>query len=203
MDIQTGYLINKNYVGRSQFTRNFSILITIIAIIYMGLWYFEPNNAFVNAPNCLKNIVFADSPKNVRTDSIEGMYVAHSDWKFEGVVVKAFLPPDTYLLRFDASGQVMYAGVKDYGRLNWRKTLYWFDWDSTDETIMRGEYKIDGKLITFTTTTQGVSRRAIDWNGRIALDDATQQPILFLTGVSASTMIFKFYNVGECPFGNE
>lgn len=200
MDRQTEYLIIKNQMGRMQIQRNILILLAVIIISYTALWYFMPTSAVANLPYCLTDIMTGNSEEDSHPDSIVGVFIANVDVNLKGDITIKYLPYDTHILRFDSNGQVMYAPFRDYGKMNWRQVSIWFNWKSANESILRGEYIINGTRIEFATTGSAAS---IQWNGRIELNNATQQKTLYLTGPSTETFIFKFYNVGQCPFTNQ
>lgn len=199
MDAQTEYLIKRNHIGRIQIQRNILILLAVIVISHVVLWYFVPTSAVANLPYCVTGILTGNSERDSRSDSIVGVFIAHIDVDLKGNIIKKYLPYDTHLLRFDPDGQVIYAPVRDYGKMNWRQVSIWFNWNSANETILRGEYKINGNRIGFATAG---STTSIEWSGRIELNNATQQKTLYLTGPSVETFIFNFYNVDQCPFTN-
>ena len=195
MDRQTEYLIARNQVPRGQITTRLLILLIFLIIAYAAIWYFWPTSNLANLPYCIGDLF----PANTQPNTLNGVYISPRT----GPRMDNFDLPWVHMLRFNGDDQVMYAHEIYIRRVNWREILTWFNWKKPDNRIFYGRYVMADDQIQFTTSGFYDPSFYIDWSGTISEGELLLDGVFHLYGSpSTKTLVFSFYNLEQCPFGN-
>lgn len=201
MDRQAEYLIARNQVPRGQITTRFFTLGAFLVLWYLAIWYFWPTSNLANFPYCIGDLVSGYSSEGGQQATLSGVYISPRT----GPRMDNFDLPWVHLLRFASDGQVMFARETYISYINWRDTLKWFRWGTTDNRVFMGSYEIINDQIQITLGRQP-DNYFIEWEGTIADGKLIFEGNDYLIpGPFANTnsIVFTHYLLEQCPFGNE